>query len=1043
MTTIKLSGKWRQRPLLFRFLATLYFLTTFSNSSVFSQANCGSIECTSNDVRVVSAYISGPANSPIDCGTATPFADAELHLIVSSNTQRIGASIVGKLNILGLNGTSVDLAHCFSGITLNNGSNNNLVYQLGTALSNLKCPQSFSLTDLFISWGTGNTNFCTSELAQCPATPAKCRFKADETIPVSVKLDVDFTFVPGVCDLGGNALSVDFTPVITATGLTAPFTYSWNFGDNTANNTGTVNDLSSITAVSHTYQSDGTYQVTLTITDNVGNTKTGINSIILTSCCNLSAPSLTAGPFCSADGKTIGDLPQNDGKGGTYHWYNAADPNNSYELDPSTVIPVGTTTYYVSIASGNCESPRTPVTIVVNQTPGAPTVAAGPFCSADNKTVADLPQTDGNGGTYNWYGSSDPNSIALDPSTKLVTGTYYISVSVGTCESAKTSVSIVVYQTPGAPTVTGPICAGATTISGTSGEADGTTLTVYDGSTSIGTATVAKGAWSATVKPAVAAGDAVTATATSFGCPSTASTSVTVFANTATPTVTAACAGATTVTGTNESGASVEVFVNGTSFGLATVTGTSWSKTVSALAPNAVITVIATINGKCASAASAGSTVNPLPDCTISSPGSPTSATLGSTVQFNAPSGPYTYFWAFSSNTSGASLSTTSGSSVTVTTSTVGSYTLTLTVTNTTPPGCSSSPTCSYRMTVTPTGPYYSVTQGFYGNVGGKVCMAGVSYIAGSTSTVPGLIESSISNMLKDSLFLGSKSTGKYFTMGNSVQEATNLIKYMPGAQTPAVLGGSYNITKNLPPLYKSKIANVFLTQSITLALNISIPGNTLGGFVLRSGYLTTQKMNSFTCPSTTVLSCSASSSAISSLQITTNSALASWMNGKTVQDLLNLASAVLGGAATPPAGVSISDVNNAVDVINRSFDGGAVFLGYYPSPKTCASNFNRDMTTAANANNIESVNKLSVTAYPNPFTNKVKFSVISPVSGMATLDVYNIVGQKLKTVYQGYLYSGVEQLIDYNVPSSFKGALIYKLKIGTSEINGKLVQLK
>ncbi|HSV12373.1 MAG TPA: PKD domain-containing protein, partial [Hanamia sp.] len=280
MTTIKLSGKWRQRPLLFRFLATLYFLTTFSNSSVFSQANCGSIECTSNDVRVVSAYISGPANSPIDCGTATPFADAELHLIVSSNTQRIGASIVGKLNILGLNGTSVDLAHCFSGITLNNGSNNNLVYQLGTALSNLKCPQSFSLTDLFISWGTGNTNFCTSELAQCPATPAKCRFKADETIPVSVKLDVDFTFVPGVCDLGGNSLSVDFTPVITATGLTAPFTYSWNFGDNTANNTGTVNDLSSITAVSHTYQSDGTYQVTLTITDNVGNTKTGINSII-------------------------------------------------------------------------------------------------------------------------------------------------------------------------------------------------------------------------------------------------------------------------------------------------------------------------------------------------------------------------------------------------------------------------------------------------------------------------------------------------------------------------------------------------------------------------------------------------------------------------------------------------------------------------------------------------------------------------------------------------------------------------------------------
>jgi hypothetical protein len=277
--------------------------------------------------------------------------------------------------------------------------------------------------------------------------------------------------------------------------------------------------------------------------------------------------------------------------------------------------------------------------------------------------------------------------------------------------------------------------------------------------------------------------------------------------------------------------------------------------------------------------------------------------------------------------------------------------------------------------------------------------------------------------------------------MGNTAPEATNLIKYMPGGQSPANLAGWYNITSKLPPLYKSKIANVFLTQSITLALNISIPGNTLGGFVLNSGYLTTQKINSATCPSTKVLSCSASSSAISSLKITTNNALINWMNGKTVQDLLNLASAVLGGA-TPPAGVSISDINNAVDVINRSFDGGAVFLGYYSSAKTCASNFNRDMTTV-NANNIESVNKLSVTAYPNPFTNKVKFSVVSPVSGMASMDLYNIVGQKLKTVYQGYLQAGITQIIEYNVPSPYKGALIYTLKVGDQQVNGKIVQMK
>jgi hypothetical protein len=166
-------------------------------------------------------------------------------------------------------------------------------------------------------------------------------------------------------------------------------------------------------------------------------------------------------------------------------------------------------------------------------------------------------------------------------------------------------------------------------------------------------------------------------------------------------------------------------------------------------------------------------------------------------------------------------------------------------------------------------------------------------------------------------------------------------------------------------------------------------------------------------------------------------------MNGKTVQDLLNLASTALGGA-TPPTGVSLSDINNAIDVINRSFDGGAAFLGYYPTQRSCSSNFNRDMTTATNATALgESVNKLSVAAYPNPFTNKVQFSVVSPVSGMASLDVYNIVGQKLKTVYQGYLMAGATQIIEYNVPSPYKGALIYTLKVGNQQVNGKVVQLK
>jgi hypothetical protein len=86
---------------------------------------------------------------------------------------------------------------------------------------------------------------------------------------------------------------------------------------------------------------------------------------------------------------------------------------------------------------------------------------------------------------------------------------------------------------------------------------------------------------------------------------------------------------------------------------------------------------------------------------------------------------------------------------------------------------------------------------------------------------------------------------------------------------------------------------------------------------------------------------------------------------------------------------------------------------------------------------------KLRVSAYPNPFTDKVKFSIESPVSGKASLVIYNIMGQKLHTVYQGYLFAGRGQVIDYNVPSIYKGSLIYTLKVGDRQVTGKVIQIK
>lgn len=73
----------------------------------------------------------------------------------------------------------------------------------------------------------------------------------------------------GSCDFTPSALSVNaggsLSFTATASGGTSPYTFSWSFGDGQTGSGATV---------SHTYQSAGNYNVTLTITDAIGETQT-------------------------------------------------------------------------------------------------------------------------------------------------------------------------------------------------------------------------------------------------------------------------------------------------------------------------------------------------------------------------------------------------------------------------------------------------------------------------------------------------------------------------------------------------------------------------------------------------------------------------------------------------------------------------------------------------------------------------------------------------------------------------------------------------
>jgi hypothetical protein len=53
------------------------------------------------------------------------------------------------------------------------------------------------------------------------------------------------------------------------------------------------------------------------------------------------------------------------------------------------------------------------------------------------------------------------------------------------------------------------------------------------------------------------------------------------------------------------------------------------------------------------------------------------------------------------------------------------------------------------------------------------------------------------------------------------------------------------------------------------------------------------------------------------------------------------------------------------------------------------------------------------------------------------------MLGQKVKTVFEGQVQKGQRQTIEYSVPSSQRSNLIYLFRVGNERTSGKLIRLK
>jgi gliding motility-associated-like protein len=171
---------------------------------------------------------------------------------------------------------------------------------------------------------------------------------------------------------------------------------------------------------------------------------------------NASAPAApiagTDASYCQGDAMI--DLTATAGAGGTLNWYDDAGLTNNVgtgaTLSPATTL--GVTIYYVTETLAGCESAASSVTISINAIPSAPLAGTdATYCAGD--PMIDLTATAGAGGTLNWYSDAGLTTnigtgSTLTPGATIGTTTYYVSETVGVCESVSSQVVITINNNP-------------------------------------------------------------------------------------------------------------------------------------------------------------------------------------------------------------------------------------------------------------------------------------------------------------------------------------------------------------------------------------------------------------------------------------------------------------------------------------------------------------------------------------------------------------------------------------------------------------------
>jgi len=254
--------------------------------------------------------------------------------------------------------------------------------------------------------------------------------------------------------------------------------------------------------------------------------------------------------------------------------------------------------------------------------------------------------------------------------------------------------------------------------------------------------------------------------------------------------------------------------------------------------------------------------------------------------------------------------------------------------------------------------------------------------------------------------------------------------------------------TKATPQDPYGRFKNVLLAQTITLSLNLRLANLRLcdlGTFGLCDSVETKEASDPDGEP------CTGDESAIPEsspegyfISASVLTALDSLGLSQDVSGLLELANRALAYGTDSTGGASLSDINKAVDAINELFDECRFVT--YCGPRGPISL----ITTAAK----EAQSPASVPAefsvsqsYPNPFNPICVIAYALPIDCQVTLNIYNILGQKVRVLVDEYQSAGYKSANwdgkDDQGRDMASGVYFYRIEAGKFVQSKKMLLIK